>query len=428
MKGFRSKVAVLAAAALTMTGGLTALAQATPPANRSSSPMLLAQGATFGLEETDQDPFVLIAQPTSRLGGVQRYGLMILEQKQPEPLCWSESGSNPTQIEPLLLNFDFSGICGKATDTNGYLIRVNGEDVRYDPVLEEENGRLVLYGNPRRSLSGQVPGPRIVIGQTDGIAPNGFTKIFLNPSWRLARQTFNDRPTGRTYVASDLTLAQLAVDGEIPTPRPTPTPTPTPMPTITFSDTRGDIYAQQIEQAVQIGFIAGFQDGTFRPRTPLTREQLVSMVIEALDSDENISVALPNQVTNAPFRDVPRDRWSAAKIAFASQNDIVAGYQDGAFRPTQTVTRAEMMAVLRRAAQYRRRVQGQSVDLPATQSLFNFSDIGGHWAAPVIQRMSVYCGIATPVNESGTAFMPNEPALRNYAATAVVRLVDCSTP
>ncbi|MEM9907237.1 MAG: DUF3747 domain-containing protein [Cyanobacteria bacterium P01_D01_bin.44] len=424
MKPLRLKVAIMAAAALTMTTGLQ-LARAQKSATQTSTPVnsqvLLAQSATFGSAETDQAPFVLIAQPTSRLGGRQRYGLMIIEQRQSEPLCWDESGSNPTQIQPLLLNFDFTGICGKATDTNGYLVRAGGEDLRYDPVLEEIDGRLVLFGIPRRGVEGE----RIVIGQTDGIAPNGFTKIFLNTGWRLARQTFDGNPTGRTYLANDLTLAQLAQQGGTPTPSPTPSPTPTPTPVATFPDTRGDIYQQQIARAVQIGFIAGFQDGTFGPQRPVTREQLVSMVIEALDSEENISVALPNQVTSAPFSDVPANRWSAAKIQFASQNEIVSGYPEGTFRPEAEVTRAEMMAVLRKASKFRKRQLNQPDTLTPTQANFEFSDTEGHWAQNVIIITSAYCGIATPLNETGTAFAPNSSALRNYAATAVVRMIDC---
>jgi hypothetical protein len=149
------------------------------------------------------------------------------------------------------------------------------------------------------------------------------------------------------------------------------------------------------------------------------------MVIEALDAQDNISIALPSQVTSAPFTDVARDRWSAAKIQFASQSGIVSGYPEGDFRPAQEVTRAEMMAVIRRAAEYRKRVLGQGTALTPTQQAFAFSDTDGHWAATVISSLSAYCGIATPVNEAGTAFAPNSDSLRNYAATAVVRLVDC---
>lgn len=386
---------------------------------------------SFGNVEVDQEDFVLVAAPGGGLLGRPQF--MIIEQKSDAQQCWGESGSNPVQIEPLLLNFDFSGICGRATDSNGYSIRAGDGDAgsRFNLEIKEEDGEYLLIATPSRFPSNPFrEAPPMQLGRTFGQASNGFTKIFLNPGWRLTRRTLDERPLGHVYLTHDATLAALVEQNGGPTldspPVVTdPQPTPEPPTTIAFRDVTNDVYASQISRAVQIGFIAGFQDGTFRPRTALTREQLVSMVIEALDAQDNISIALPSSVTTAPFTDVASNRWSAAKIQFASQSGIVSGYPEGDFRPAQEVTRAEMMAVVRRAAEYRKRVLGQGTALTPTQQAFTFSDTSGHWAADVISSLSAYCGIATPVNESGTAFGPNSDALRNYAATAVVRLVDC---
>lgn len=413
MKPLRLAIAAATAATLTFFGATTRV-----------------DAQSFDNAEVNQEDFVLVAAPGGGLLGRPQF--MIIEQKSNAQLCWSESGSNPTQIEPLLLNFDFSGICGRSTDSNGYSIRAGDGDVgsRFNLELQEEDGEYLLIGRPSSFPTNPYRNsPPITLGRTFGQASNGFTKVFLNPGWRLTRRTFDGRTLGHLYLTNDATLAALVEQGGGPIvtepPVTTPPTTPEPPTTIAFRDVTNDVYAAQITRAVDIGFIAGFQDGTFRPRTALTREQLVSMVIEALDAQENISVALPSQVTSDPFNDVSRDRWSAAKIQFASQSGIVSGYPDGGFRPAQEVTRAEMMAVLRRAAEYRKRVLGQGTALTPTQQAFAFSDTEGHWAADVISSLSAYCGIATPVNESGSAFVPNSDALRNYAATAVVRLVDC---
>ncbi|WP_333308096.1 MULTISPECIES: S-layer homology domain-containing protein [unclassified Microcoleus] len=43
------------------------------------------------------------------------------------------------------------------------------------------------------------------------------------------------------------------------------------------------MYASEIKEAVDLGFVAGFsQDNTFRPQLAVTREQLVSLVWESL--------------------------------------------------------------------------------------------------------------------------------------------------
>jgi hypothetical protein len=54
-----------------------------------------------------------------------------------------------------------------------------------------------------------------------------------------------------------------------------------------------------------------------------------------------------------------------------------------------------------------------------------FADISGHWGQKLITQMSGYCGVASPLNEKGDDFAPNQPAQRNYAAAAVVRVLNC---
>lgn len=428
MKSFRLTLAALATAAITATVGSvassgmsSAIAQTTSP----NTPIQLAQASIFGMSETSQAPFMLVAQPTSRLGGTQRYGLMIIEQKKADPLCFSTTGANPTQVNVLLLNFDFSGICGKSTDTNGYLLRASGEDIKFDPVLEREGDVLVLYANPRRSAGDGAE--RFIIGQTDGIAANGFTQIFLKDGWRLARQTFNGANTGRTYIANDLTLAQLsgqdvAVEpgggdqsgGNPSTGNPGPID---PAPSTSFPDVAGDIYASEINRAVQLGFISGFaEDNTFRPLATLTREQLVSIVIEGLDRVPQGSVS------RNPYPDVPASRWSAAKIKQAQDLGLIAGYGDGTFRPTRAVTRAELIAIMDKAVRLKNNLS--SIDVPSTNP--SFPDVKGHWAEIQIRDLVTYCSIATPLNETGNSFAPDMAAQRNYAAAAMVRLLDCS--
>jgi len=432
MKSFRLTIAALATAAIATTAGnlpsafaqMDTMPEPAPTELPADSPIEVQTdaSATFGMNETDQTPFIMVAQPTSRLGGKQRYGLMIIEQKREEPLCYSTTGSSPTQVNILLLNFDFSGICGKSTDTNGYIIRAGGEDLKFDPVVENEDGVLVLYAKPRRSAGSNAE--KFIIGQTDGIAANGFTQIFMKPGWRLARQTFNDSVTGRTYIANDMTVAQLSgqdvaiepgggdQSGGDPTDGGDVVVAPP-----SFPDAQGDTYASEINRAVQLGFISGFaEDNTFRPQASLTREQLVSIVIEGLD-------AVPQGIVSSnPFADVPADRWSAAKIKQAQDLGIVSGYGNGTFRPTQEVTRAELIAIMRRAAEYK----NNTATLVSNQPGDTFTDTNGHWAEDVISNLSEFCGVATPLNEVGSAFYPNQAAKRNYAAAAMVRLLDCS--
>lgn len=368
--------------------------------------------ATFDQTEVDQSKFIAIAAPF----GEKAHQLLIIEQVSPKRQCWSESGSNPVTVEPLLLNFDFTGICGRSTDSNGYSIRVAEQDLGLDYLLRvvERDGELLLIGSHRTDRKA----PEIVIGRTYGLN-SGFSKIFLEPDWRFTRRTYQGKTLGHVYLSSN-TVAVGPGTGPGTGPGPS-------NPATSFRDIASDVYASEIEQAVALGFVSGFrEDNTFRPQVALTREQLVSMVLEGLSKLPNANLQIPTQVSSRPYPDVDASRWSAAKIQWARDNNIVSGYTDGNFRPTKPVTRAELMAVERRAAEFALTLQGKQPTLTLGQPAREFSDTQGHWAASLISQMSSYCQVASPLNESGSAFYPNAEARRNYAAAATLRMLNCA--
>jgi hypothetical protein len=375
-----------------------------------------AFAALFGEKDVDQSKFIAVAAPF----GESSHKLLILEQISDNRACWDEFGTAPTQVDPLLVNFDFTGICGRSTDSNGYSIRVDGEDLalRYSLRVTEREGDLVLLGAPNDTSE-----PELEIGRTYGTT-NGFAKIQLNDGWQFAKRTYNDTTLGHVYLSYSSAITGIGQ----PTQPGNESPIPTNPPTNAFSfpDIATDVYAQEIESAVNLGFIAGFyEDNTFRPLESLTREQLVSMVLESLDRIPNADLNIPANVRSNPYPDVQASRWSAAKIQFARENNIISGYQDGTFRPNQPVTRAELMAVLRRAAEYGHSINGEDTTLWPEQETFEFVDIENHWAARTITQMSSYCNAASPLNEVGANFYPDNSALRNYAAAATLRMLNC---
>lgn len=428
MKSAIRHIAVVAVATMTATVSILSSAVST-------------SATQFGQIEVDQNQFIAVASPYQ---GGNAHQLLILEQLSDERPCWNEfsgasldaangalnsalgdSSTNPsnsslTLVEPLLSEFDFTGICSRSIDSNGYSIRVNGEDLglRYSLRVVYHNGDMLLVGAP-----GNRREPFIYIGHTNGITDD-FAKITLNPGWRFTKRTYADRPLGHVYLTYEGNLTATLIEG-IDAGGPTIALPPQPAVTALFPDTRNDVYLAEINQAVETGFIAGFEDNTFRPNASLTREQLVSMMIEALGSLPGVTLNLPAQASSSPYSDVAIDRWSAAKIEFARQNNIVSGYQDGTFRPAQPVTRAELMAVLRRTAEYAKTLQGQSSQLQGDRAETLFSDTNGHWAQILVGQMSSFCNVATPLNERGTSFAPDSAAQRNYAAAATLRMLNC---
>ncbi len=375
-------------------------------------PLKATLAQTFGETKVDESKFIAVASP---IGTGESHQLLIIEQIKDERPCWGESGSNPTIVDPLLAKFNFAGICSRSLDANGYSIRVGGQDLGLKYLLRIRNreGSLFLVAVPDNPSE-----PEITIGSTGGTT-NGFAKIFLNSGWSFAKRTFTDTKTGKEKTLGHVYLSAPSLSAVGLTPN---IPSGSSLP---FRDVAGDIYLEAIQEAVALQFIKGFEDNTFRPQTALTREQIVSMILEALKTLPNSPVTIPATTPTSPYPDVKADRWSAAKIAYARQNNIVSGYEDGSFRPTQAVTRAELMALLRRASEYALTLQGKESTLSPDSAPTEFSDIEGHWAQPLIKQMSAYCGVASPLNERGTLFAPNESGLRNYAAAATLRMLTC---
>ena len=85
------------------------------------------------------------------------------------------------------------------------------------------------------------------------------------------------------------------------------------------------------------------------------------------------------------------------------------------------------MAVLEGAAKFVNLTRGKNATLALQSTATNFDDLSGHWAQEKVATMSGFCQVASPYNEVGSSFYPNNPSGRNYAAAATLRLHNCIT-
>lgn len=164
-------------------------------------PMMTTQASTFEETDLNQTEVIAVARPY----GENKYDLLIIQQIPNKNKCWDESGSNPVIVTPLLLNFDFSGHCNRATDSNGYSIRVDGQDYGLDLLLRlvPKNGELILVGTPRKG-----GGTEIIVGRTGGLQRD-FMKIILEPGWKFSKRSFNGKVLGHFYFSG----TQSALNG-----------------------------------------------------------------------------------------------------------------------------------------------------------------------------------------------------------------------
>ncbi|HEY9818684.1 MAG TPA: S-layer homology domain-containing protein [Candidatus Obscuribacterales bacterium] len=129
-----------------------------------------------------------------------------------------------------------------------------------------------------------------------------------------------------------------------PAPAPVP-PAPVPAPPatasttdVTLTDIQGYWAEHFIRGLVRRGIVSGFTDGTFRPELTVTRAQYATFVSQAFP--------LPDTVAPASFSDVPSNFWAVGAIAKAQTMGFLSGFADGTFRPNQTMSRVQVIESL----------------------------------------------------------------------------------
>ena len=110
-----------------------------------------------------------------------------------------------------------------------------------------------------------------------------------------------------------------------------------------FSDTIGTKYDTAVELLTNRKIVDGFEDGTFRPQSDVTRAQLCKLIVVSLKLENVTNVVLTK------FPDVNSSQWFYSYVKTAVDNNIIVGYPDGEFKPNNKVTFAEAMTMILRA-------------------------------------------------------------------------------
>ncbi|GAS81837.1 S-layer homology domain-containing protein [Paenibacillus amylolyticus] len=159
--------------------------------------------------------------------------------------------------------------------------------------------------------------------------------------------------------------------------------------------------AKAIGFATKLGIINGYDDGSFRARATITRAEFASMLVRALGLTSEGS---------PEFKDT-QGHWAANAIAVLKTLDIAKGYLDGTFKPDQSITRAEIVAMLS--------------EVMNTSFVRNnkFKDVIGHWAEAEIGTLSDM-GIVKGTPDG--VFRPNANATRYESLLMILRMLNAS--
>ncbi len=106
-----------------------------------------------------------------------------------------------------------------------------------------------------------------------------------------------------------------------------------------FSDIENHWARDDINIAVANGFINGYNDNTFKPDDPITREQMANIIVKAAKlevSSEESSFADNDDISP----------WVRGSVTAAVDNGLMGGYPDNTFNPRGQATRAEAVTVI----------------------------------------------------------------------------------
>lgn len=102
---------------------------------------------------------------------------------------------------------------------------------------------------------------------------------------------------------------------------------------------------EALQAAVHAGLIRGYNDGTLRPNQPITRAELVAILVRALELP-------PAENHPLPYADRDRiPRWAVPAVKAATAHGLVSGRSGNRFAPNDKATRAEAATILYRILQ-----------------------------------------------------------------------------
>jgi len=184
-------------------------------------------------------------------------------------------------------------------------------------------------------------------------------------------------------------------------------------------------YAEAIEELSSLGIINGFEDGTFRPRELVTRQQFAKMIALTLDLQ-------PTESDVCPFTDVdlsgPNSLYPDNFVAVVAALGITKGISRYSFDPWANISRAQVITMIVRAAP----IAGVSLTQPSTgyyddprHVMSNFNDANHGLNSHIAEANGLLWGIR---QDSAGVWDPWRNATRGEVAQMLYRLREKMAP
>lgn len=175
-----------------------------------------------------------------------------------------------------------------------------------------------------------------------------------------------------------------------------------------FADMTGHWAKGDVELLASKLVVNGTSDGAFAPQAPITRAEFAALLVRSLGL---------NGSDTAAFRDVNASDWFASSVGAATKIGLADGFEDGTFRPNDTITREQMASLIHRAI----KLTGKTVSTDANKlAAFEDSSTISAWAKDAVAA-AVNAGAVNGATD--TTFVPKGQATRAEAAVMLKRLL-----
>ncbi|WP_347880059.1 S-layer homology domain-containing protein [Paenibacillus sp. BK720] len=180
-----------------------------------------------------------------------------------------------------------------------------------------------------------------------------------------------------------------------------------------FDDTATHWAKKEIDALASLLIVDGVDDGTFDPNRSITRAEFTALVVRLF------GLATPAAAGNGKFGDVQADDWFASVVAAATGAGLINGYENGEFRPDQTISREEMAVILSRGLAF----AGHKGEASGAGAFTDQSEIPA-WAAEAISQLA---GFGIVNGKPGNEFDPAGKATRAESVAMLYRLLPILT-
>ncbi len=185
---------------------------------------------------------------------------------------------------------------------------------------------------------------------------------------------------------------------------------------VTFSDVSGHWAKDAVNNMGSRMVVAGTGKDAYTPDRSITRAEFAAIVVRALGLQQGTS--------ESSFTDVALTNWFNGYVDTATDYDLITGYNKASFKPNDTITREQAMAILARAM----KLTGLEISLNESDTAALLSDYTDGAKVSAYAKESVAACIKAGVvsGSSKTTLSPKASVTRAEVAAMIQRLLEKS--